>query len=121
MNGKRCRCGPFNVDVVPKGLLQPFILRLLTEKPMHGFEIMEQIFEKTDGMWRPGPAAVYPSLAQLERSGYIEAVSKENQGEKARKQYKITEKGRNAIKEYDKMSGNIAENMIHFMHSLKRF
>ena len=121
MNSRRCRCGPFNVDVVPKGLLQPFILRLLTEKPMHGFEIMEQIFEKTDGMWRPGPAAVYPSLAQLERLGYIEAVNKENQSEKARKQYKITEKGRNAIKEYDKMSGNIAENMNHFIHSLKRF
>jgi DNA-binding PadR family transcriptional regulator len=121
MNGRRCRCGPFNVDVVPKGLLQPFILRLLTGRPMHGFEIMEQIFEKTDGMWRPGPAAVYPSLAQLERSGYIEAVSKEAQNEKARKQYRIMEKGREAIKEYTKMSGDIAEDMHQFIPFLKRF
>ena len=116
-----CNCGPFRVDIVPKGLLKPLVLKLLSKRPMHGFELMEQIFEKTDGMWRPGPAAVYPSLVQMEHSGYIEAVSKENQGEKARKQYKITEKGRNAIKEYDKMSRNIAENMNHFMHSLKRF
>jgi DNA-binding PadR family transcriptional regulator len=121
MNGRRCRCGPFNVDVVPKGLLQPLILRLLRERPMHGFEIMEQIFEKTDGMWRPGPAAVYPSLTQLEHLGYIEAVSRENRSEKTKKQYKITAKGMEAIKEYDKMSGNIAENMNHFVHSLRRF
>ncbi|MCL4398518.1 MAG: PadR family transcriptional regulator [Candidatus Parvarchaeota archaeon] len=121
MNGRHCRCGPFNVDVVPKGLLQPFILRLLMEKPMHGFEIMEQIFEKTDGMWRPGPAAVYPSLAQLESAGYIEAVNKETQNEKARKQYKITETGKEAIKEYNKVSGNIAENMHQFTRFLKRF
>jgi DNA-binding PadR family transcriptional regulator len=88
---------------------------------MHGFEIMEQIFEKTDGMWRPGPAAVYPSLVQMEHSGYIEAVNRETKSEKTRKQYKITEKGKEAIKEYDKMSGNIAENMHQFTRFLKRF
>jgi DNA-binding PadR family transcriptional regulator len=121
MRGRRCRCGPFNVDIIPKGLLQPFMLRLLMDKPMHGFEIMEQIFEKTDGMWRPGPAAVYPSLSQLESSGYIEAVNKGNKGEKARKQYRITERGKEAIKGYEKMSVDLAEDLDQFIPFLKRF
>ena len=64
-----CNCGPFRVDIVPKGLLKPLVLKLLSERPMHGFELMEQIFEKTNGMWRPGPAAIYPTLEWLEANG----------------------------------------------------
>ncbi|MEM0142959.1 MAG: PadR family transcriptional regulator [Candidatus Parvarchaeum sp.] len=121
MMGRRCRCGPFNVDVIPKGLLQPFILRLLSDKPMHGFEIMEQIFERTDGMWRPGPAAVYPSLSQLEEAGYIKVVSSENRAEKSRKQYAITDKGKEAIKEYETAKENVKEDMNTFASFLNKF
>lgn len=97
-----CQCGPFRVNIVPQGLLKPYMLRLLSERPMHGFEIMEQIFDRTHGMWRPGPAAIYPTLAWLEEGGYVEALPNRDRGEKARRPYRITPKGRDAVKGYAK-------------------
>ena len=92
-----CNCGPFRVDIVPKGLLKPLVLKLLSERPMHGFELMEQIFEKTNGMWRPGPAAIYPTLEWLEANGYIKSDETEKRSEKTRRQYSITKKGTHFI------------------------
>ena len=97
-----CNCGPFRVNMIPQGLIKPFILRLLSEKPMHGFEIMEQIRDRTRGMWSPGPSAIYPTLGWLEEKDYIEPVQVESAGEKARRQYRLTEKGRGALKDYPK-------------------
>lgn len=108
-----CRCGPFRVDIIPKGLLKPLILKLLSEKPMHGFELMEQLFEKTDGMWRPGPAAIYPTLDWLESNGYIKSVEVQK-SEKARKQYAITKKGAEALSDYEKASKEIRQQMQKF-------
>ncbi|MEM0272738.1 MAG: PadR family transcriptional regulator [Thermoprotei archaeon] len=102
MPGGCCRCGPFRVNIVPQGILKPYILRLLSERPMHGFEIMEEIFRRTRGMWRPGPSAIYPTLTWLEGKGYIERVATQGEGEKARKQYRITEKGLDALKDFEK-------------------
>ncbi len=95
----RCNCGPFNIRFVPPGILKPYILRLLSNRPMHGFEIMEEIFERTGRVWRPGPGTIYPTLSWLEENGYVEGVL-EVRGEKARKPYRITPKGTAALKEY---------------------
>lgn len=109
-----CKCGPFRVSIVPHGLLKPYILRLISKRPMYGFEIMEQIFEKTGGMWRPGPAATYTTLEWLERNGYIKALDSENRSEKQRKQYGITEKGSAALTDYISASKTIASRMKRF-------
>jgi DNA-binding PadR family transcriptional regulator len=106
-----CRCGPFRVNVIPQGLLKPYILRLLSEKPMHGYEIMEEIFERTRGLWRPGPSAVYPTLTWLEEKGYIEEVEGQVKGEKARRPYRITEKGKEALRDYEKFKSEWLENI----------
>ena len=109
-----CNCGPFRVDIVPKGLLKPLVLKLLSERPMHGFELMEQIFEKTNGMWRPGPAAIYPALEWLESRGYIKSESAENRPEKTRKQYSITRQGIEALADYEKSAKEIKKKMQEF-------
>ncbi len=114
MRGGYCRCGPFKVNIVPQGLLKPYILKMLSERPMHGFEIMEQIFERSDGMWKPGPAAIYPTLEWLEANGYIEAVSNDSKYERARRQYRLTSKGKEAVDEYEKSSKDIAEHIRKF-------
>ncbi|MEE9593336.1 MAG: PadR family transcriptional regulator [Thermoplasmata archaeon] len=89
-----CYCGPFRISLVPRGLLKPVILNLLRERPMHGFEIMEEVMARTGGRWRPGPGAVYPALLALEEEGYV-TVGEE--GERAKKPYTITDKGRGAV------------------------
>ena len=109
-----CNCGPFRVDIVPKGLLKPLVLKLLSERPMHGFELMEQIFEKTNGMWRPGPAAIYPTLEWLEANGYIKSDETEKRFEKTRRQYSITKKGTEALEDYEKSAQEIKKRMQEF-------
>ncbi len=91
-------CGPFRISLIPRGLLKPVILSLLSERPRHGFELMEEISARTGGMWRPGPGAVYPALLELEEGGHVEV---QEGGERARKPYAITEEGRKAIEGLD--------------------
>jgi DNA-binding PadR family transcriptional regulator len=45
------------------------ILLLLHEQPMHGYQLMQAIGERTMGAWRPSPGAVYPTIDQLEDEG----------------------------------------------------
>lgn len=88
--------------MLPAGVLKPLILRLLSERPMHGYVIMERIFQRTGGMWRPTPASIYPTLAWLEEQGYItESDEGDRRGrEKSRRPYALTSKGRSALKDY---------------------
>ncbi len=86
--------------MIPQGMLRPYILFLLSKKPMHGFEIMGEISERSHGLWKPGPAAVYPSLAWLSAKNYIIPAFRRPRGEKSRRQYKITKSGREAVAEY---------------------
>ena len=99
--------------MLPQGILKPLILRLLAERAMHGYEIMEQIFQRTRGMWRPTPASIYPTLAWLEDRGYIEeaATGGRGGGEKARRPYGLTPKGRSALKDYDGFREEWKENL----------
>lgn len=46
-------------------------LLLLAEGPMHGYQIMQAMADRTDGAWRPSPGAIYPTLAQLEDEGLV--------------------------------------------------
>lgn len=114
-----CRFGPFRVGIIPQGLLKPFILKLLSERPMHGFEIMEEIFQRTFGMWHPGPSSIYPALIQLEEEGYIELVvtqqkagkSTKGGGEKSRRPYRISKKGTEVLKDYERFRKEWLENV----------
>src|SRR3974390_151491 len=44
---------------------------LLAEEPRNGYAIMQEIEERSSGIWRPSPGSVYPALAQLEDEGLI--------------------------------------------------
>ncbi|MCL4389346.1 PadR family transcriptional regulator [Candidatus Marsarchaeota archaeon] len=105
-----CMCGPFRIDLVPRGLLKPYVLSLLFERPMHGFEIMQEISERTNGAWRPGPAAIYPTLMMLEKGGYIERMHEKKQGERARLPFKITKKGEEVVLKHKKTIEEVSRN-----------
>ena len=104
MHHGHCDCGPFRITMLPPGILKPLILRLLVDHPQHGYEIMAQIFERTRGMWRPTPASIYPALQSLLTRGYIREADAGGRarGERARRPYEITQKGRLALKDYDR-------------------
>lgn len=87
---------------VPKGYLKRYILTLLSEKPMSGAEIMEEIYNRSGGLWRPSPGSVYPLLAWLQDNGYIKEVQKILNGSK---RYTLTDKGKQMLEELKEMDG----------------
>ncbi len=67
------------------------VLALLTERPMHGYEMIQEIDSRTGGAWRPSPGSIYPTLQLLEDEGVIVASTEESGG--ARKRFTVTEAG----------------------------
>lgn len=47
-------------------------LLLLAEAPAHGYHLIQQISERSDGAWKPSPGSIYPVLQQLEDEGFID-------------------------------------------------
>ena len=56
-----------------RGDVRAAALLLLSEGPLNGYQIMQEIEKRSDGVWRPSPGSVYPALAQLEDEGLIRA------------------------------------------------
>src|ERR1700726_2360074 len=77
-----------------RGDIRTAALLLLAEEPRNGYEIMQLVEERSDGVWRPSPGSVYPALAQLEDEGLIR--SEEADG---RKVLAITDEGRALLAE----------------------
>lgn len=54
-----------------RGDVRTAVLLLLAEQPMHGYQLMQAMSERTRGHWRPSPGAIYPTIAQLEDEGLV--------------------------------------------------
>jgi DNA-binding PadR family transcriptional regulator len=84
--------GSFEQRVGPRmgrGDVRAAVLALLAEKPMHGYQIIHEIEERSGGAWKPSPGSVYPTLQLLADEGLISAAE-----EGGRKTYSLTEEGR---------------------------
>jgi DNA-binding PadR family transcriptional regulator len=58
---------------VRRGDVRAAILALLAEEPMHGYQIITELVERSGGVWRPSPGSVYPTLSALEDQGLVTA------------------------------------------------
>src|ERR1700750_1203788 len=56
-----------------RGDVRAAALLPLAEEARNGYQIMQEIEKRSDGIWRPSPGSVYPALAQLEDEGLIRA------------------------------------------------
>ncbi|TAJ46868.1 MAG: PadR family transcriptional regulator [Herbiconiux sp.] len=72
-----------------RGDVKAAVLALLAEQPMHGYQIIHEIEERSGGSWKPSAGSVYPTLQLLADEGLVEAA--ESNG---RKTYSLTEAGR---------------------------
>jgi len=77
------------------GDMKYVILKLLREKPMHGYEVMKALEERTSGCYKPSPGTVYPTLQWLEDEGLVKASEVEG-----KKIYEITDAGRAFLDEH---------------------
>src|SRR2546427_6070297 len=80
------------VHSAPKGLLRYYILHKIAQKPIHGYEIIQDIDSKTEGAWRPGAGSLYPILKKLVSEGLIKADPEPSE-EATRRVYHMTPKG----------------------------
>jgi DNA-binding PadR family transcriptional regulator len=78
-----------------RGDVRAAILALLSEEARNGYQIIQEITERTQGMWRPSPGAVYPALAQLEDEGLVRAQEVEG-----KRLFGLTDEGRAHVTEH---------------------
>jgi DNA-binding PadR family transcriptional regulator len=71
-----------------RGDVRAAILALLAERPMHGYEMIQELEARTRGVWRPSPGSVYPTLQLLEDEGLI--TGEEGEG---RRRFTLTDAG----------------------------
>jgi DNA-binding PadR family transcriptional regulator len=76
----------------PRGDVRAAALLLLAEEPMHGYQLMHAIADRTGGRWTPSPGAIYPTISQLEDEGLV-AVTKDA----GRKLVTLTDTGRQYV------------------------
>ncbi|MCX4694556.1 PadR family transcriptional regulator [Streptomyces sp. NBC_01408] len=72
-----------------RGDVRASILALLVDRPMHGYEMIQEIVERSGGVWKPSPGSVYPTLQLLEDEGLIRSES-----EGGKKLFTLTDAGR---------------------------
>jgi len=74
---------------VGRGDVRAAVLALLAEKPMHGYQIIQEIEERSGGAWKPSAGSVYPTLQLLADEGLVQ-VEQSN----GRKTYALTDAGK---------------------------
>ncbi|WP_433333030.1 PadR family transcriptional regulator [Spirillospora sp. CA-294931] len=57
-----------------RGNVRAALLALLAERPMHGYEMIQELDNRTGGVWRPSPGSVYPTLQLLEDEGMVASL-----------------------------------------------
>lgn len=74
-----------------------FILCVLHQRPMHGYDIAGAVEKTTKGCCSPTEGTIYPALREFEEGGYVTSESEVVQG-RERKVYTLTARGREAFK-----------------------
>lgn len=95
-----------SAPIFESGELKLVILRLLKEKPRHGYEVIKALEERMWGCYTPSPGAVYPTLQLLEDQGYVRVV--ETEGKKV---YHITPEGERFLEEHKDTLDDIFERL----------
>lgn len=83
-----------------RGDVRTALLRLLSERPMHGYDLITELEDRSGGVWRPSPGSIYPTLQLLEDEGLLKAEDQDG-----KRVYAITDAGRAELEERTKRSG----------------
>lgn len=97
--------------VVPKGFLRYKLLKMLSDKPMSGSEIMSEIEKQTNGYWKPSPGSIYPLLSWLQDQGHIKEATQQEPGIR---RYELTEQGKKFLEDEGKTREELDRRLEHF-------
>ena len=84
-----------------KGTTSVIVLNLLAEldRPMYGYEIIQELETRSQGAFRFKEGLIYPRLHEMEQNDWLRAEWQGEEGERRRKYYTITDKGRRQLNE----------------------
>jgi DNA-binding PadR family transcriptional regulator len=80
-----------------RGDIRAGILHLLAERPMHGYEMIRELADRSGGVWRPSAGSIYPTLQLLEDEGLV--TSEQSAGKKL---YTLTDAGRAEVEQAER-------------------
>jgi DNA-binding PadR family transcriptional regulator len=98
---------------VSRGDVRIAILRLLAEEPMHGYQIIQEITDRTDGVWQPSPGSIYPTLQQLEDEGLVRSEQRDGKNV-----FELTDEGRSVVEAdtttppWERMGANVEGDLL---------
>lgn len=81
-----------------KGNAQTLVLKILSRREMYGYQLSQELAKSSDGNIELKEGSLYPLLHALETDGAVEAQWKDGTGERRRKYYRITQRGRKLLK-----------------------
>jgi DNA-binding PadR family transcriptional regulator len=90
-----------------RGDVRVAILALLNERPMHGYEMMQELDDRTQGLWKPSPGSLYPALQLLEDQGLVRSETTDG-----RRQFTLTDAGRTELSSRPRAAAPW-ESMVH--------
>ena len=106
-----------------RGDVRAAALLLLAEEPRNGYQIMQEIEQRSGGVWRPSPGSVYPALSQLEDEGLVR-VDERN----GRRTYVLTDAGRAYVEDrrddltapWEEMSDSVDDDVAALFRELRQ-
>ena len=90
-----------------RGGVRYLVLDALSERPRHGYEVIQVIEDRSGGSYRPSPGVIYPTLQLLEELGHARVVEQDN-----RKVYEITDSGRADLQEHHEEVSDFYERFV---------
>ena len=107
-----------------RGDVRSAVLGLLSERAMNGYQLMQEIEQRSRGSWRPSPGAVYPALQQLEDEGLVK-----EEGSGAGRTFSLTDQGKAYVRKHkdevsapfeNNQAGSCDETMLGLFSELKQ-
>lgn len=106
-----------------RGDVRAAALLLLAEAPRNGYQLMQEIEERSNGVWRPSAGSMYPALSQLEDEGLVRGEEQDG-----RRTFTLTDAGRAYVDEHrdelgapwDEMSGAVDDGVADYFGEIKR-
>ena len=106
-----------------RGDIRTAILLLLNESPKHGYELIQVLDERTDGLWKPSPGSIYPALSLLEDEGLIVADAATG-----KRQFTLTDNGREAVAQigdttppWEQVTTDAGSDVVGLRDAMKQF
>src|SRR5450759_1810748 len=113
--------------IMPRGMkvgtVSLWLLLLLSERPMYGYELIRELEKRFSGYWKPKTGTIYPALEKLEQNRFVSSHVDFTQEGSDRKHYALTTSGEaelsNSMQYWTKMT-EVMENYREIHESIFR-